>query len=244
MKRLLWLVMLVSAGLLLLGTPAAYAQEEEMEEMQTEEEMVAEAQAVCPFICAPVFLFMPGFVATNILDPPKLPTGTPPVPSDTDADDVFEFLLRFQLVAPTFIPRTSLVVLTQWTPFADGPGEGGDFEFNDPAFVYGLIITLFDSQYFGLSFDPLMVYSPAADPDDSASYTHKFALELALVPKLGAIMNAPEGAFLGGLAAYALLDYVVTGLPDEEDLGFKEFEPDRWVILGGIIIPFAPFAGT
>jgi hypothetical protein len=248
MTRLFWLVAVFCAGLLF-APPLVLAQEEEMEmeEEQTEEEMVAAAQEVCPFICAPVFLFMPGFVASNILDPPEVPDAAGD-PSGEEADSSTEFLLRFQVVAPTFIPRTSLVVLTQWTPFATA-GETPDideeeFEQNAPAFVYGLIITLFDSKYFAASFDPLMVYSGAADPEDSAAYTHKFALELALVPKLGAIMNAPEGAFLGGLAAYALLDYVVTGLPDEEDLGFEEFEPDRWVILGGIIIPFAPFAGT
>ena len=241
MKRLYWLVLLLSAGLLF-GAPGAYAQEEEMEE-ETEEEMVAAAQEVCPFICAPVFLFMPGWLGTNIIDPPEIADASGN-PTGEDADAVSEALLRFQVVAPTFIPRTSLVVLTQWTPFAAGDCEEDCIEQNQPAFVYGLIITLFDTKYFGLSFDPLMVYNPAARADDGAAYTHKFALELALVPKLGTIMNAPEGTFLGGLGAYALLDYVVTGLPDSEDVGGDEFEPDHWVLLGGLIIPFAPFAGT
>ncbi len=234
MKRLYWLTLLVAAGLLL-GAPSTYAQEE------MEEEQVAAAQQSCAFICAPVFLFMPGFVASNVLDPPQTASGD-------DADSSTDFLLRFQVVAPTFIPRASLVALTQWTPFATAgstPDDDEDeFEANAPAFVYGLIFTLFDSKYFGLSFDPLMVYSGAAKADDSAAYTHKFALELALVPKLGTIMNASEGTFLGGLGAYALLDYVVTGLPDSDDVGGDEFEPDHWVLLGGLIIPFAPFAGT
>jgi hypothetical protein len=250
MTRLFWFVALLCAGLFL-APPALFAQEEEpgmegMEEEQTEEEMVAAAQEVCPFICAPVFLFMPGFLSTNVLDPPETASGD-------EAESDTNFLLRFQVVAPTFIPRTSLVVLTQWTPFntvgtADDPNtpdiDEEEFEANAPAFVYGLIITLFDSKYFAASLDPLMVYNGAAKPDDSAQYTHKFALELALIPKLGAIMNAPEGAFLGGLGGYALLDYVVTGLPDSEDVGGDEFEPDHWVILFGLIIPFAPFAGT
>lgn len=235
MKRLFALLALLTAGLLL-GTPV-FAQEEE-----TEEEMVAAAQAECAFICAPVFLFMPGLVASNIIDPPN-----DPVTGD-EVDSATEFLLRFQVVAPTFIPRVSLVALTQWTPFAtagDTPDvDEEEFETNAPAFVYGLIITLFDSEYFAASFDPLMVYNGAAKADDSAQYTHKFAVELALIPKLGAIMNAPTGAFLGGLAGYLLLDYVVTGLPDADESGGEEFEPDPWVILGGIIIPFAPFAGT
>lgn len=240
MRRLLVLALLASAGLLL-GPSGAFAQEE-----QSEEEMVAAAQEKCPFICAPVFLFMPGFIMTNVLDAPTF--------DDEDADSATEFLLRFQVVAPTFIPRTSLVVLTQWTPFAtagDTPDiDEEEFETNSPAFVYGLIITLLSSTYLDISFDPLMVYSPAAEVDDSAAYTHKFALELAIVPKLGTIMNAPEGGFLGGLGAYALLDYVVTGIPDEDEL--QDLNPgvdveggaDPWAILFGLIIPFAPFAGT
>ncbi|MFN2433632.1 MAG: hypothetical protein ABR599_12620 [Gemmatimonadota bacterium] len=240
MKRLYLLAWLVSAGLLL-GAPGAFAQEEE-----GEEEMVAAAQAECPFICAPVFLFMPGFLGTNIIDPPETADGD-------EAESDTNFLLRFQVVAPTFIPRVSLVALTQWTPFntvgtADDPNtpdvDEEEFEANAPAFVYGLIITLLTSQYLDVSFDPLMLYSGAAKPDDSAQYTHKFTLELALVPKLGTIMNATEGSFLGGLGAYLLLDYVVTGLPDADESGGEEFEPDPWAILGGLIIPFAPFAGT
>lgn len=243
MRRLLVLALLASAGLLF-GAAGAFAQE-------TEEEMVAAAQEECPFICAPVFLFMPGFLGSNLIDPPEIPDADGD-PSGEEVDGELNFLLRFQVVAPTFIPRVSLVALTQWTPFATGSADDPDtpdldeeeFENNAPAFVYGLIITLLTSTYLDISFDPLMVYSGAADPDDSAAYTHKFALELALVPKLGTIMNAPEGSFLGGMGAYALLDYVVTGLPDSEEVGGDEFEPDRWAVLFGLIIPFAPFAGT
>jgi hypothetical protein len=235
MKKLLLLFVLALAALFLHAQIASAQEEMEME--MEEEAAPAEAPA-CKFICAPVFLFMPGVVATNVIDPPEV--------GGEEVDGNWDFMLRWQVVAPTAIPRLSLVAETQWTPFATADGEDDEedeFELNAPIFVYGLIITLFDSPYFTAILDPIFLYTPdAPDPEAGAAFDHKFTLELGLIPKIGALFNAPEGSYLSGVAAFALLDYIITGLPSEGDPGVpdEEAEPDHWVMLFGLILPIAP----
>ena len=135
---------------------------------------------------------------------------------------------RFVTAIPLSIPRTTLVGIVQWTPFADN-GEGG--KANSPAFVYGPVVNLFNQKSWSFDVDGLFAYGPAAT--GNSDYTHKFLLEGDFFLKLGSIMNA-KGQW-NNLSAYVLFAYVVSGLPD------GVASRDRMVLLSGLSLPLAPW---
>jgi hypothetical protein len=139
-----------------------------------------------------------------------------------------EFNARFVTAIPLSIDRTTLVGIIQWTPFADN-GAGG--KANAPSFVYGPVVNLVNEKYWGLDADGLFAYGPAAT--GNSDYTHKFLLEGDLSLKLGNMMKA-KGQW-NSLNAYAMLAYVVSGLPDGVE------SRDRMVLLSGLSLPLAPW---
>jgi hypothetical protein len=139
-----------------------------------------------------------------------------------------EFNARFVTAIPLSIDRTTLVGIVQWTPFADN-GRGGNA--NAPAFVYGPVVNLLNQKYWSFDIDGLFSYSPAAT--GKSDYTHKFLVEGDFFLKLGKIMNV-KGQ-LNDLSAYAMLAYVVSGLPDGVE------SRDRTVLLSGLSLPLAPW---
>jgi hypothetical protein len=139
-----------------------------------------------------------------------------------------EFNARFVTAIPLGIDRTTLVGIIQWTPFADN-GRGGNA--NAPAFVYGPVVNLLNEKYWSLDADGLFSYSPAAT--GKSDYTHKFLFEGDFSLKLGKMMNAKSN--WNSLNAYAMLAYVVSGLPDGVE------SRDRMVLLSGLSLPLAPW---
>ena len=129
---------------------------------------------------------------------------------------------------PLSIDRTTLVGIIQWTPFADNAAGG---KANAPAFVYGPVVNLLNEKYWSLDADGLFSYSPAAT--GKSDYTHKFLFEGDLSLKLGKMMNA-KGQW-NSLNAYAMLAYVVSGLPSGVE------SRDRMVLLSGLSLPIAPW---
>jgi hypothetical protein len=139
-----------------------------------------------------------------------------------------EFNARFVTAIPLAIDRTTLVGIIQWTPFADN-GAGG--KANSPAFVYGPVVNLLNEKYWSFDADGLFSYSPAAT--GKSDYTHKFLFEGDFSLKLGKMMNA-KGQW-NSLSAYAMLAYVVSGLPSGVE------SRDRMVLLSGLSLPLAPW---
>ena len=139
-----------------------------------------------------------------------------------------EFNARFVTAIPLAIPRTTLVGIVQWTPFADNAAGG---RANSPAFVYGPVVNVLDQKYWSFDVDGLFSYSPAAT--GNSDYTHKFLFEGDFSLKLGKMMNAKSN--WNGLNAYAMLAYVVSGLPDGVE------SRDRTVLLSGLSLPLAPW---
>jgi len=125
-----------------------------------------------------------------------------------------EFNARFVTAIPLGIERTTLVGIIQWTPFADN-GTGG--KANSPAFVYGPVVNVLNQKYWSFDVD----------------YTHKFLVEGDFYLKLGSMMNAKSN--WNGLSAYAMLAYVVSGLPSGVE------SRDRMVLLSGLSLPLAPW---
>jgi hypothetical protein len=139
-----------------------------------------------------------------------------------------EFNARFVTAIPLAIDRTTLVGIIQWTPFADN-GAGG--KANAPAFVYGPVVNLLNEKYWSFDADGLFSYGPAAT--GKSDYTHKFLLEGDFSLKLGKMMNAKSN--WNSLSAYAMLAYVVSGLPSGVE------SRDRMVLLSGLSLPLAPW---
>jgi hypothetical protein len=139
-----------------------------------------------------------------------------------------EFNARFVTAIPLAIDRTTLVGIIQWTPFADNAAGG---KANAPAFVYGPVVNLLDEKYWSLDADGLFSYSPAAT--GKSDYTHKFLFEGDFSLKLGKMVNAKSN--WNSLSAYAMLAYVVSGLPSGVE------SRDRMVLLSGLSLPLAPW---
>lgn len=166
---------------------------------------------------APVFVLQPGLITTNFLD---APSGT---------ESATEFNFRVVTAIPTTIPRTTLVGIVQFTPFAEAAGGG---RANSPAFVYGPVFNVFNTRLVSFDFDVLGAYGPAARTTDESSYTHKLVLEGDLFLKIGqALAPAGSTSHWRNVALYGLLANVATGLPSGAS---------RWVLLTGLSLPIAP----
>jgi hypothetical protein len=165
---------------------------------------------------APAFVFQPGLVTSNFLDAPE------------GASSNTEFNFRVVTAIPTTLPRTTLVAIVQWTPFA----ETDNFKTNAPGFVYGPVFSVVNTNYFGLDLDVLGAYGPAAEEDDESQYTHKLVLEADAFFKIGKMMMASSPASRWtSLSIYAFLANVATGIPSEAS---------NWVLLTGLSLPIAP----
>lgn len=152
----------------------------------------------CKLFCAPVFVAQPGLVVTNAIN------------KVAGASTETHFLFRFTTVIPTSIPRTALVVLTQWTPENKG---STDFNSNAPAFVYGPVVSLFDAGPVNVSVDALGVFAPSADT--TASYQTNLNVEGIVSLGLGHLMKmmgSTPGPYLNGVAINALIDQQLTRL--------------------------------
>ena len=137
-----------------------------------------------------------------------------------------EFNARVVTAIPLAIPRTTLVAIVQFTPFADN-ALGGNA--NAPSFVSGPVGNAIHQRLWSFHVEGLVAYGPAAK--GNSDYTHKFLFEGDFSFKLGNALNA-NGQW-SNLSAYAYLAYVVSGLPDGVE------SKDRMVLLSGLSLPLA-----
>lgn len=175
----------------------------------------------CAFLCAPTFVLQPGVVVTEFLDPTELPGGG-------EADTQTEFNFRIVTAIPTAIPRTTLVGIVQWTPFAE---RDDGTTANAPAFVYGPVVNIINTRAFALDLDLLGSFGPAAEADDESDYTHKLVFEADAFFKIGQLFASDSGNRFSQLSIYAMLAHVATGIPDNAS---------PWVLLAGLSLPIAP----
>lgn len=215
----------------------------------------ASAQEDCKLLfCSPTFILQPGLITTNAVNPPEVrrPDGTV-----TTLDATTDFLLRFTMRVPTFLPRTSLIGLVQWTPFAsalDSPFTGraaSDLneeavEANAPAVIYGVTFEPLQMDqtagWLGVRVGMLGLFSPARKPEDEGFYTHKLLPELAL--EVGIFNWLRGGSLLRNVTVYGIVNYVATGLSDAGDAapggGRLLGDADPWMLIAGLQLPLAP----
>jgi hypothetical protein len=137
-----------------------------------------------------------------------------------------EFNTRVVTAIPLAIPRTTLVAIVQFTPFADN-ALGGNA--NSPSFVYGPVVNLIKQPWWSFDVDGLFAYGPAAT--GNSDYTHKFLFEGDFNLNIGNALNS--NSQWRNLSMYAYLAYVVSGLP----AGIES--KDRMVLLSGVSLPLA-----
>lgn len=219
----------------------------------------ASAQQPCErLLCSPAWFAQPGLMMTNVVDAPALRSADGRIGRLGAKAD---FLIRFGLALPTRIPRTSLFGAMQWAPFADASGNpftgrSADelgveaVDANAPRLVYGLVYEAIQpggtAGWASADLRLLMLFSPAAQPDDVRTYTHKVMPELRL--ELGILNWLPPGHLLRDLSAYGIVDYVATQLPVAGDPapggGTLLNRADPWILIAGLQFPLAPWPGT
>jgi hypothetical protein len=208
----------------------------------------------CSFVCAPSLSFDIAANVSHIGMRPKvrsLSTGVvTPLPSTTNTE------LLLLVAAPTAIPRTSLFTSLQWLPSASATrnpfteytaGELGDTRIraNNLSATFGVSVTAVDDKltrgWGTLAAYAGDLFSNAARPGDKSEYTHK--LDLGLNASVTPFSHSvPKYAWLHGVSAIAILDFVATGLPkagDEVPRGTRVFVDNAHALtlIAGVGLP-------
>jgi hypothetical protein len=208
----------------------------------------------CRIVCRPTFSVGLGGLTSHVFNRPRVARasgGIARLPSKTN------LYARVLVVAPTALPRTSLVFSASWLPTArtaSNPfteytaSELGDqsLRANTPSLTLGAAVDLVPAPrtggLFGLAAYLNDLYSPAARPRDRSSYTQK--LDLGLSSSIALFGWTPPQTYLHRLKAFLILDWTATGLPhrgDEVPAGERTFlETVRpWSLIYGISFPIA-----
>jgi hypothetical protein len=190
-----------------------------------------EAQQSGSFFKKPVFLLMPGLIATPVISG----IGDDDIGLYGGSDTKAYFNARFMTVIPTELPWFQLVAGTQFQPnFTTISGVKSNF----PNIFYGAIIPVpgvakATDGWLGLSLDPLGLYSAGGGGSSLYPYGHDFVLEGALVINVGQKMMPRMGMFSGS-SVYVLLDQIMTHSPITQN-----GDRDRWwpILLAGVAVP-------
>lgn len=217
----------------------------------------ASAQAAaCTSICAPQLLFRPGMIRSHIFGGPTvtdLATGTVhKLPSRTN------FQVQFLLTAATLVPRTHVNLAVQWLPNArattnpfteySSADEKSVIHANTPSVAMNVSVDALTGKetggWGGVSGYVGDLFSTAARPGDNSDFTHK--LDLGIVGSVNVFNWLPKSDWLhDAVSAYAIVDYVATGLPKAGDVvpkGVRRFDTAARpaAFLAGISIRLAP----
>jgi len=174
---------------------------------------LASAQESTGFFKNPVFVLQPGLIK-----------------SFADGDGL-DFNARFVTALPTSIPRTTIVAIVQWTPFADEDGD--DVLENAPVLVYGPVVNVFSTRHFSFDIDGLFAYAFGNCKDTPGQACHQFLVEGDLFLKVGSMMGM--GSQWNSLSLYGMLAYVLTEIPSGTP------SENRMVLLTGLSLPLAPW---
>ena len=218
---------------------------------------LAAAQAApCTSICAPQLLFRPGMIRSHVFGGPTvtdLATGkVHKLASRTN------FQVQFLLTAATLVPRTHVNLAVQWLPNArattnpfteySSADEGSTIHANTPSVAMNVSVDALTpketSGWLGVSGYAGDLFSTAARPGDNSDFTHK--LDLGVVGSVNVFNWLPKSDWVhDAVSAYAILDYVATGLPKTGDVvpkGVRRFDTAARpaAFLAGISIKLAP----
>lgn len=202
------------------------------------------AQECKTLLCAPSFSAQPGIVIFNAFNAPTINAAGDRAASST------EFLVRLATVAPSRIPRTSLVAVVWWTPFftqtvTNAAGNRVELNNNAPNFLVGPSFLL-------LRQGPVVAQLAVVDGyrrwervtanGDIDSYRHNLVLAPSVNLRLGSMLPATAPALARSVAAYGIWQQQVTNMPynigrDGRPDGSRAYPPGLFF---GITVPIAP----
>lgn len=216
----------------------------------------ARAQAPCHSICAPTLLLRAGAIRSHIFGGPTvtdLATGaTHRIASRTNLQ------LQFLLTAATLLPRTHVNLAVQWLPNArattnpfteySATDEGSTIHANTPSVAMNVSVDALTPKetagWLGVSGYAGDLFSTASQPGDNSDFTHK--LDLGLAGSVNIFNWLPPADWVhDAVSAYAILDYVATGLPKPGDVvpkGVRRFDTAARpaALIAGIAVRLAP----
>jgi hypothetical protein len=216
----------------------------------------AGAQGSCTSICSPQLLFRPGLIRSHVFGGPTvtdLATGkVHKLPSRTNLQ------LQLLVTAATLVPRTHVNLAVQWLPNArattnpfteySSADEGSTIHANTPSVAMNVSVDALTPKetggWGGVSGYVGDLFSTAARPGDNSDFTHK--LDLGVAGSVNVFNWLPQSNWLhGAVSAYAILDYVATGLPKAGDVvpkGVRRFDTAARpaALLAGLSIRLAP----
>ena len=215
----------------------------------------AHAQSRCPNICSPQVVLRPGILRSHLLGGPRVTSLTTGVEHTVQPSTNLQ--LQLLVTATTAIPRTSLNLAVQWLPNASAASnpfteytasdEGTGIRSNTPSLAlnasFDFVPAAQTSGWFSLSGYAGDLFSAAARPDDRSAYTHK--LDLGVSANLNPFNGLPRTTWLHAVSAFALIDYVATGLPRAGDVvpkNVRRFDTNARpaALLGGLSLPLVP----
>jgi hypothetical protein len=170
---------------------------------------------------------MPGVLRTHLLRGPVVRATATGAEHRLESATTFEAIVS--VASRTALPRLSVYGSVQWLPNASEArnpftlytaGElGTGVHANAPTVTAGGSVALLSADethgWLDLAANAGDLFSQAARPGDRRAYTHK--LDLDLVAHAHAFAWTPASAYLHRISAYAILDYVATGLPKPGD---------------------------
>lgn len=165
--------------------------------------------------------------------------------------------LQLLVTATTAIPRTSLNLAVQWLPNSSAASnpftkytasdEGTGIKANAPFLAlnasFDFVPAAQTSRWFSLSGYAGDLFRAAARPGDRSAYTHK--LDLGISANLNPFTSLPRATWLHAVSAFALIDYVATGVPRAGDVvpkNVRRFDTNArpTALLAGLSLPLAP----
>jgi hypothetical protein len=193
----------------------------------------AQAQATCPFLCAPRLLVEPTLTTENLAKRARVRTSTGREERQ-GRDTVFEII--FAVDIPTKVPRLGFTAEAIVVPFTTENEVELELEAN---------LTVLKSEqtkgWVGSHVDIVDKFSPAERPTDRRRYTRKLNFEWDTA--VAAFRRFPTGNWLRNVEIEGSLDYVATGLPKVGD----EVEGERflsaaspWSFSVVFVIPVTP----
>lgn len=214
------------------------------------------AQAPCHSICAPTLLFRVGAIRSHVFGGPTvtdLATGaTHTLASRSNLQ------LQFLLTAATPLPRTHVNLAVQWLPNArattnpfteySASDDGSTIHANTPSVAMNVSVDAITPKetagWVGVSGYAGDLFSTASRPGDNSDYTHKLDVGVAGTFDIFNWLPPTDWAH-DAVSAYAILDYVATGLPRAGDVvpkGVRRFDTAARpaALIAGIAVRLAP----
>lgn len=218
---------------------------------------VAAAQDDCDkILCAPQLTVEPGVQVARVFG--STTVGQLPSGDVLELPREVEPVMIVSVEVPTEIPRISLALSLQWTPFAeddDNPYTGytadqlgveaidANAAIADMGVSFQLLSFNQTKGVYATNLNLLDQFSPAREPDDARFLTHKLQLEWE--GRWGIFKWLSKENYLHDVVLYTTLEYVATGLPDEQDeipRGERVYLEDAspWGYYTGLRFPLAP----